>query len=101
MFDLATLLMAGYSRGLCRAGKDADGAIRALRDIFNVVGALVPIPFALKMSTKAIRKAILNSRLERLFRWSLCYSNGEPHKKAGFTGTPPIWQTLTSTTGTH
>ncbi|KAA8895822.1 cytochrome P450 [Sphaerosporella brunnea] len=82
MFDLATLLMSGYSRGLCLDGKDSDGAIRALRDIFNVVGALVPVSFALKISTKAIRKAILNSRLEHLFSWSIGYQNGESHKNA-------------------
>jgi 2-phospho-L-lactate transferase/gluconeogenesis factor (CofD/UPF0052 family) len=89
MFDLATLLMAGYSGGLCLAGSDAGGAIRALRDIFNVVGALIPVSFALTVSTKAIRKAILKSRLEHLFRWGIGYQNGESHKKVGFTRTPP------------
>lgn len=79
-FDLATLLMAGYSNGLCLAGADAQGAIGALRVIFDVVGSLVPIPFALSVSTKAIRKAILNSQLERLFRWGICFDKGESHK---------------------
>jgi len=81
MFDLATLLMGGYSNGLCRAGKDADGAIRALRVIFNVVGSLVPIPFALTVSTKFIRKSILNGKLEHLFKWGICYNKGESEKK--------------------
>lgn len=80
MFDLATLLMAGYSRGLCRAGTDAAGAINALRVIFNVVGSLVPIPFALSVTTKSVRKLILNGKLEELFRWSLCYSKGDSEK---------------------
>lgn len=80
MFDLATLLMSGYSNGLCAAGSDQDGAIGALRVIFNVVGSLVPIPFALDITTRYIRKCVLNSQLEHLFRWSLGYSKGESHK---------------------
>ena len=83
MFDLATLLMSGYSNGLCAAGKDQGGAIGALRVIFNVVGSLVPIPFALTVSTRYIRKCILNSQLEHLFRWSLGYSEGESQKNVG------------------
>jgi hypothetical protein len=83
MFDLATLLMSGYSNGLCAAGEDKGGAIGALRVIFNVVGFLVPVPFALDVTTRYIRKCVLNSRLEHLFRWSLGYSKGESHKNVG------------------
>ena len=85
MFDLATLLVGGYSHGLCRAGKDTGGAIAALRVIFNVVGSLVPVPFALDITTKFIRKSILNGKLEHLYRWSMCYTNGESHKKVPFS----------------
>lgn len=80
MFDLATLLMSGYSNGLCAAGEDRGGAIGALRVIFNVVGSLVPVPFALNVTTRYIRKCLLNGQLEHLFRWSLGYSMGESHK---------------------
>lgn len=80
MFDLATRLLAGYSGGLCRAGKDAVGAIDAMNAILNVVGFLVPIPFALTVTTKSIRKFLLNSKLEELYRWSLCYGRDGSEK---------------------
>jgi hypothetical protein len=80
MFDVATSLMANYSNGLCRDGKDLGGAIGAMRLIFNVVGSLIPVPFALQISTRHFRKWILNSRLEKLFRWAVHYDKGESHK---------------------
>lgn len=80
MFDLSTRLLAGYSGGLCRAGKDVAGAIDAINVVFNVVGFLVPIPFALTVTTKSIRRFILNGKLEELYRWSLCYSRDGSEK---------------------
>jgi hypothetical protein len=80
MFDLATQLVNNFNHGLCRAGYDNYGAIRATRIVFNVVGSLIPISLTRKVTNKAIRKALLNKYLEKLYCWSLCYNKTEAHK---------------------
>ncbi|KAI5816399.1 cytochrome P450 [Pyronema omphalodes] len=82
MFDLGTLLMGGYSRGLLRAGKDEHYAIWAARLVFDVVGSLIPVPLSTYVTTRSIRKFLLNKQIEQLYRWALCYDKdkGEAHK---------------------
>lgn len=79
MYDLSSRLCCGYTSGLCKAGTDKDDQIHSVRVIFEVIGALVPVNFTLKITTPYIRKALLNSYLEKFFQG--CLLNDEYYSK--------------------
>lgn len=79
-YDLSARLAFGYSTNMCASGEDLDGSIWNMRVIFNVVGGLVPVPFALKITTRFIRKCLLYVFLEGFYRGCMYYG-----KEAGIS----------------
>lgn len=79
MYDLCSRLACGYSSNLCKAGCDKNDQIYCMRVIFEVVGGLLPVNFALKITTRWIRKVLLNGYLEKFFQG--CLLNDEYHSK--------------------
>ncbi|KAI5801281.1 cytochrome P450 [Geopyxis carbonaria] len=81
-YDLAAQLSTGKPEGFCRAGCDFDGAIKAMRVIMEVVGGLIPIPFALDVTSRSFRGWLLGGQLDKLYNGILGHrNNGSTQEK--------------------
>lgn len=66
-WDASTQITCNLSSGFCLAGEDLWGTLFGLRVIIQVVGALMPIPQALLVTTRWIRKMLLVYFLDQLY----------------------------------
>lgn len=88
-YDFTARLAFGHSTNMCRAGGDIDGSIFNMRVIFNVVGSLVPVPFALKATSRFIRKCLLYVFLEGFYRGCMYYGKDTGISKVVCVPGPP------------
>lgn len=67
MWDATSQIACNLSSGFCLAGKDLWGTLFGLRVVIQVVGCLMPIPQALIVTTRWIRRMLLVYFLDQLY----------------------------------
>lgn len=67
MWDATSQIACNLSSGFCLAGKDLWGTLFGLRVVIQVVGCLMPIPQALMITTRWIRRMLLVYFLDQLY----------------------------------
>lgn len=66
-WDATCQIACNFSGGFCLAGKDLWNTLFGLRVIIQVVGGLMPIPQALLITTRWIRRMLLLYFLDQLY----------------------------------
>ncbi|KAG0124823.1 cytochrome P450 [Tuber indicum] len=66
--DLVAQITIDQSAGFCLAGKDVNNAAYGMRVIIKTVGALMPLPWVLSATSRAIRQNLLLRFLINLYR---------------------------------
>lgn len=67
MWDATSQISCNISSGFCLAGKDLWSTLFGLRVVIQVVGCLMPIPQALMITTRWIRRMLLVYFLDQLY----------------------------------
>ncbi|KAL7275194.1 hypothetical protein RUND412_001871 [Rhizina undulata] len=74
--DLVAQLTCNHSAGFCLSGEDKNGTAKGMRFIFDLIGSIIPIPLALTISSRGMRKLLVKTRLQRLYRNTMCLAKG-------------------------